>query len=240
MYSQDSGIAPTTRIHFIGGEKGGVGKSLMSRVLAQHFIDKETPFTAYDTDKSHGALLRFYSDYSSLVVLDRYEALDRLVEAVAQSRQPAVVDLAAQSYSILAGWIDDSGVLEVVHDMGISLTYWHVMDAGRDSVDLLQKLLDQFGSRLPLVVVLNEVRGTEFDILKESGQLARAESLGASVIRLHKLSDTTMQKIDQFNTSFWAASQSTAGSSAGLALFERQRVKVWLNKAYQQLEGLQV
>jgi hypothetical protein len=240
MHSQDFSVVPTTRLHFIGGEKGGVGKSLMSRVLAQYFIDREISFTAYDTDKSHGALLRFYADYSSLVVLDRYEALDRLVEAVAQSQRPAVVDLAAQSYSILAGWIDDSGVLEVINEMGISLTYWHVMDAGRDSVDLLQKLLDQFGSRLPLVVVLNEVRGTEFDILKNSGQLARAESLGASVIRLHKLSDATIQRIDQFNTSFWAASQSTSGSSAGLALFERQRVKVWLHKAYQQLEALNV
>ncbi|MEO8311063.1 MAG: mobilization protein, partial [Caldimonas sp.] len=26
----------TTNIHFIGGEKGGVGKSLMARVLAQY------------------------------------------------------------------------------------------------------------------------------------------------------------------------------------------------------------
>ena len=31
----------TTPIHFIGGEKGGVGKSLTARVLAQYMIDKE-------------------------------------------------------------------------------------------------------------------------------------------------------------------------------------------------------
>ena len=27
-------------INFIGGEKGGVGKSVLARVLAQYFIDK--------------------------------------------------------------------------------------------------------------------------------------------------------------------------------------------------------
>ena len=57
-------------IHFIGGEKGGVGKSLVARVLAQHFIDRSVPFLGFDTDKSHGALLRFYADFAAPAVLD--------------------------------------------------------------------------------------------------------------------------------------------------------------------------
>ena len=47
-------------IHFIGGEKGGVGKSVVARVLAQYFIDHNHPFLGFDTDRSHGALMRFY------------------------------------------------------------------------------------------------------------------------------------------------------------------------------------
>ena len=49
----------TTNIHFIGGEKGGVGKSLMARLLAQYMIDHELTFLGFDTDRSHGALMRF-------------------------------------------------------------------------------------------------------------------------------------------------------------------------------------
>ena len=49
----------TTNIHLIGGEKGGVGKSLMARVLAQYLIDRQLPFLGFDTDRSHGALMRF-------------------------------------------------------------------------------------------------------------------------------------------------------------------------------------
>ena len=40
--------------------------------------------------------------------------------------------------------------------------YWHVMDAGKDSVDLLAKLLDRFGKRLRYVLVLNQLRGDDF------------------------------------------------------------------------------
>ena len=68
-----------SQIHFIGGEKGGVGKSLVSRILAQYFIDRGLPFLGFDTDRSHGALLRFYGGYASPVVIDRHDSLDRIV-----------------------------------------------------------------------------------------------------------------------------------------------------------------
>ena len=60
-------------IHLIGGEKGGVGKSLMSRLLAQYFIDHSMPFIGFDADRSHGALLRFYASYTSPLAIDDYQ-----------------------------------------------------------------------------------------------------------------------------------------------------------------------
>ena len=32
-------ILTQSKIHLVGGEKGGVGKSMVARLLAQHFID---------------------------------------------------------------------------------------------------------------------------------------------------------------------------------------------------------
>ena len=58
--------------------------------------------------------------------------------------------------------MDDSGVLDMSDLSGIALTYWHVMDSGRDSVDLLKKLLDRFGHRLRYVLVRNQLRGDDF------------------------------------------------------------------------------
>ena len=45
-----------SKIHFVGGEKGGVGKSVLARLLAQYHIDRGLPFSAFDSDRSHGAL----------------------------------------------------------------------------------------------------------------------------------------------------------------------------------------
>jgi len=230
-----------SKLHFIGGEKGGVGKSLVARLLAQYLIDRQQPFLGFDTDKSHGALLRFYGEFASPVVIDRYESLDRIVEAAMEVPERRIlVDLAAQTHQFLTNWIEDSGLLELSGELDLGLTYWHVMDAGKDSVDLLARLLEHLGGKLEIILVLNEVRGDRFDILEASGLQVQAEEMGAKIMRLRKLQDAAMQKIDAHNTSFWAAVNLSDKSGTSLGLMERQRVKLWLNKAYAGLDALAV
>lgn len=227
---------PASKIHLIGGEKGGVGKSLIARLLAQHFIDHDTPFVGFDTDRSHGSLMRFYAGYASSVLVDRYETLDHVIEsAVEEPGRRVLVDLAAQTHEPLVRWMDESGVLDMADLSGITLQYWHVMDAGRDSVDLLHRLLDRFGQRLRYVLVLNELRGDDFSLLERSGLLDRAIALGARVVQIRRLQDAVMQKIDARNASFWAAGHVTGAEGPGLGLMERQRLKLWLHHAYGQL-----
>ena len=236
---------PASKIHFIGGEKGGVGKSLVARLLAQYFIDHEWPFIGFDTDRSHGALLRFYSGYASPVLVDRYEALDHVIEsAVEQPGRRVLVDLAAQTQGPLLRWLDEASVPALAAELGLKMTYWHVMDAGRDSADLLARWLDGapvgvqgVNPGLPLVMVLNEVRGDGFEQLEASGLVPRAQALGARSVRLRKLPDTLLQKVDARGQSFWAATQA---ASSGLGLLDRQRLKLWLQRTQAELATLDI
>ena len=228
-------------IHLIGGEKGGVGKSVVARLLAQYMIDHEIPFTGFDTDRSHGSLLRFYSDYASPTVIDDYQSLDAIIEtASAQPDQRILVDLAAQTHYPLALWIEESGVLDLAEELGISICYWNVMDSGKDCVDLLSKLFDQYGSRLNYVLVQNQLRDDNFNILEFSGVKDRALDLNARVITLKRLHASVMTKIDSNSYSFWAAKNKDTDSLNALGLLERQRVKIWLNHAYREIESLDV
>ncbi|HEU4457892.1 MAG TPA: mobilization protein [Methylibium sp.] len=224
----------TARIHFIGGEKGGVGKSMVSRLIAQYFIDHDIPFIGFDTDRSHSSLMRFYMGYASPVLVDRYEALDAIIEAaIDKPERRVLVDLAAQTHEPLTRWIEDSGVLDLADVSGVAIHYWHVMDAGRDSVDLLKRVLDRFGARLRYVLVRNQLRGDDFGQLERSGEQERALALGARVVDVKRLHDAVVQKIDATNASFWSA-KNGGGSligpegGAGLGLMEKQRLKLWL------------
>jgi hypothetical protein len=223
-------------IHLIGGEKGGVGKSLVARLVAQYFIDQSIPFLGFDSDRSHGALLRFYAGYASPVVVDQYDSLDAIVEAATeQPERRILVDLAAQTQQSVTNWMDESQLLDLAPELGLHIRYWHVMDTGKDSVDLLHRLLDRYEQRLNYLIVQNQLRGEEFGILRQSGQLERARGWGAEVITVRRLQEATVTKIDANSSSFWAASQSDEKSGARLGLLERQRLRNWLKSAYSEI-----
>lgn len=225
-------------LNFIGGEKGGVGKSVVSRVLAQYFIDQERPFTGFDTDRSHASFRRFYADYASRVVVDSYEGLDLIASGFEDNpEQSVIVDLAAQTAAPLSRWIKDSELPELLTEMGVQVNFWHVADAGKDSVDLLQRLIDTYGDAANYIVVKNMGRGSDFSLLESSPELNYAVGIGARVMTLNQLHETSMRKIDRQNASFWAAINNKSGPDA-LGMLERQRVKTWLKSTYATLDGL--
>lgn len=229
-------------LNFIGGEKGGVGKSVVSRVLAQYFIDKNLPFIGFDTDRSHTSFTRFYADYASPVIVDSYEGLDRLATAFEEVspdgvQKSVIVDLAAQTAAPLTKWIKDSDLFVVMEEMGVTVNFWHVADAGKDSVDLLGRLINTFGAGPNYFVVKNLGRGTDFSQMDESQALEKAYSLGARVISLAQLHEASMRKIDRQNASFWSALNNRSGPDS-LGLLERQRVKNWLKNTYTTLDTL--
>lgn len=229
-------------LNFIGGEKGGVGKSVAARVLAQYFIDKNQPFIGFDTDRSHTSFMRFYADHAAPVVVDSYEGLD-MIAAVFEDKprdekqQSVVVDLAAQTASPLARWIKDSDLLSLMTEMGVTVNFWHLADAGKDSVDLLDRLINTFGAGPNYIIVKNQGRGSNFSQLDESAALKKALAFGARVITLAQLHEASMRKIDKQNASFWAAINNRGGPDA-LGMLERQRVKTWLKTTYEKLDTL--
>ncbi len=228
-------------LNFIGGEKGGVGKSVVARVLAQYFIDNELPFTGFDTDRSHTTFTRFYQGYASPVIVDRFESLDAIAQALVdhtgETTPSIIVDLAAQTASPVARWIKESDLLTLMAEMGITVNLWHIADSGKDSVDLLDRLIETYGEGPNYIVVKNEGRGSDFSQLDHSEALQKALSKGAHVVSLGQLHESSMRKIDRQDTSFWAAVHQTSGPEA-LGLLERQRVKSWLKKSYETLRTL--
>ena len=138
--------------------------------------------------------------------------------------------------ALLVRWLDEVDVAQMAPELGLKLNYWHVMDTGRDSVELLARWLDGPGKRLPPIVVLNEVRGDGFEQLEASGLMARAQAMGGRSVRLRKLPDSLLQKIDGAGQSFWAAMQ----PAGVLGLLDRQRVRLWLQRTSSELATLDI
>lgn len=223
-------------VHFIGGEKGGVGKSVTARLLAQYCIDHDIPFVGFDGDASHRSFSRFYSAFAAPVTLDDYASLDSIIEtADANPKQTIIVDLAAQSSGRLDRWLQETDIIGLLKDMGYALYFWHLMDDGADAVNLLERTLQKYGEEpVSIVAVQNLGRGENFGQFQQSATCRKATLLGVHILTLGRLHPQVTQKIDFADLSFWAA----ANNRDVLSITERQRVKVWLKNAFSQINGL--
>ena len=215
-----------SQIHFIGGEKGGVGKSVVARLLAQYWIDRSRPFAGVDGDLSHGALLRHYGDFSQAVDLTATDSADQILDRALGAERRVLVDLPAQSARALGAWL-----------LGTPITFWHVSDGGYASVGQVERALDVYGDQAHHVVVKNHARSKDFSQLDASPALAKLRQHSGTVIDLPELDATAMYKIDSAGLSFWAGANS-ADVAGALKPLERERVKLWLSKCYSAFDSL--
>lgn len=199
---------------------------MVARLIAQFLIDHQLPFVCFDTDRSHGALLRFYADYASPVLIDRYEALDHIIEAaVEQPGARVVVDLAAQTHEPLVQWMEESGVLDMAETADFSLHYWHVMD----SVAIRSTCWHACSTGLARACIMSWCLTSCAAATSHNSRNPvslnepRPWATGHMIKRLH---ESVVQKIDTYNVSFWAARNPSAGTDASLGLMERQRLKM--------------
>jgi hypothetical protein len=231
-----------SKIHFIGGEKGGVGKSVVARLLVQWAIDKQLPFAAVDADESHGALLRHYATYARGVDLARPESVDEIVSLALDADRRVIVDLPAQSDRLVAAWLAEAGVLELLRESSVDVTFWHVMDDGKDSIATLGRLLERHAGKrrdnVRFVVVENLGRGKEFSLFDRSPARAAATAAGALTIQLPELAASAMRKVDRSDGSFWAAVNNPEFAADLFTRMDRQRIKAWMLAVYDQLARL--
>jgi len=226
-----------SQIHFIGGEKGGVGKSVVARLLAQYWIDRRLPFAGIDGDASHGALVRHYRDFSHFVDLTANDSADQILDRALGADRRVLVDLPAQSARALDAWLTGANVLELARELGAPITFWHVSDGGFASVMQLDKALDRYTNQVAHVVVKNHARSKDFSQLEASPAMQKLRALSSAVVDLPELDANAMYKIDSGGLSYWAGAYVTDGELA-LKPLERERIKLWLNRAYAELDKL--
>jgi len=224
------------RVHLIGGEKGGVGKSVVARLLTQYWIDRAISFKAFDTDHSHGALLRYYSADTESLDPRRMEDLDRIVEALDDHTEEIVVDLAAQTEAAFQDWLEAGDVIDLLDRLGHPLWLWYVIDDGKDSVRLLEAMLDRLGNSAHVVCVLNHGRGRNFMLFEEAKLADRIRQQGGDAIALPELHAASMLKMDAYDKSFWAAIHNVDPREGPcLTRMERERAKVFIRTVHERV-----
>src|SRR5947208_16555417 len=95
------------RLILTHGEKGGVGKTTVARILADFLNSRKTTFRAFDAEGELGQLLRFHKNETASVDVGDAASIAPVLDYVMDGagRRIALVDLGARSGEDLKNWL---------------------------------------------------------------------------------------------------------------------------------------
>ena len=137
-------------IHLIDGEKGGVGKSFVTRAMIQYGENRNLPFVAVETDRSNPDVAAVYKDLCKEAIFSEDEkqadAADRLFEIAID--RPVIVSLPSQVHRAMKAWIERNQLLELSDEYGVKFCKWFVCNGEYDSVNLFISSLNCYENQM--------------------------------------------------------------------------------------------
>jgi hypothetical protein len=225
-------------IHFIDGEKGGVGKSLFARVTVQYCIDKKLSYELIDADPTNPDVGAFYPENHKKAVFSESERKEYEADEIFNLalNKPVIVNLPAQVYLAVKNWYERNDILDIAGKNNIKIYKWFVCSGGYDSVQLFIQSLEEFGSKIQHVLVRNLGLCDDWKHINNRNDLCTLlNTHKVAVIDLPKFSYRERDIIDANHFTF-----SEARDYKELGVLGKQRLHNFLKTAHEEIEKAQI
>jgi hypothetical protein len=242
------------RFVMVCGDKGGTGKSLMTRALADRIRRERHDALFIDGDGEVGNLFQFYAkvDDQGEPVANQIEGgvvpvrftgtereRDQLLTAIDLERSLILADLPAASLTQLKQFDDDTGFFGELSRSGYRPTLVNVLSPFSSSTRTVREMIELAGKQADYVVAINQWFGDREDFflwygnannVPNPGQALLKESGGVE-ITLPKLQAGVLVAIDDLMLTFSDAREDTR-----LTTPQRSRLHRWMQALDAQLD----
>jgi hypothetical protein len=230
-------------IYYVGGSKGGIGKSLISTVLVQFLLDKyggNRTVHLIETDESNPDVGRIYSGkipVTPLVLDERDTGWITFFDILEHGGDGAifVVNSAARSsHGIEANGRNFSAALAEQSGQYSLVTFWPV-NRQLDCVNLLLDFL-RFFQYGPVFVVRNNYWGAAKDFLIYDSVMRNPKNKEAAESRIAGVLDFPSLN-DMITLQLYSYGKTIPEVADMLNVYKRQIFSSWKNKAYEMFES---
>ena len=237
-------------VHFILQGKGGIGKTLVSTILAQWLATKsEERLRCYDTDQENATFSRYKAmDVKHVPVMTDTRSIDpkrfdALMIDILEEEGNCVIDNGANTFSPLMGYLLENDCFALLQESGRKV-YIHCIVGGGDTLhDTATGFVSTAKStNVPLVLWENE----HFGLLQSSSgkQFTDSQTYADNATRVvgrvvlaQRNADTFGADIKKMNTARLTALE--VRESERFNIMEKQRIKVVFRDLFEQLDKVQ-
>jgi hypothetical protein len=227
----------------VGADKGGVGKTTVSRTVLDYFTANNIPTRAFDTEAPRGTLKRFHPDATEVVdvtaVADQMRIFDTLNSA---ESTVTVIDIRAGLLSTTLRALRDIGFLEAVKKDQITLGVFHILGPSIASLDEIAEIAP-FVTEGHYFLVKNFINNTTFFDWDPSTYNSYFKKVkGASEITVPHLNEMACEQVELASVPFvtFIANKTEAGEPANYSFVLRGYVRHWLGNVWAEFDRVKL
>jgi hypothetical protein len=210
----------------VGADKGGVGKTTVSRTLLDYFTANNVPTRAFDTESPRGTLKRFHPDVTEIVDMtatpDQMKIFDTL-NAVSPS--VTVIDVRAGLMSPSLAALRDIGFLDAAKSGQITFAVFHILGSSIASLDEIAE-------------TANFMTGAKYFLVKNFFHRIK----DATELTIPKLNEMAFEQVEVASVPFlkFVANKGVHDDPANYSFVLRGYVRHWLANVWSEFDRIKL
>src|ERR1700742_4563322 len=227
----------------VGADKGGVGKTTVSRTLLDYFSAHQVPTRAFDTESPRGTLKRFHPDVTEIVdvtsVADQMRIFDTLSSTNASV---TVLDVRAGLLSPTLRSLRDIGFLDAVKKGQITFIVFHILGSSIASLNEIEET-SPFTTDANYFLVKNFINNTSFFEWDQATHASYFKKLKDAVaITIPKPNEMAYEQVELASVPFltFVANKNQKGEAANYSFVLRGYVRHWLGNVWAEYDRVKL
>jgi hypothetical protein len=229
--------ATTPSVILVGADKGGVGKTTITRTLLDYLDARGVPRRAFDTESPKGALNRFHPDVTEVV--DVTSAADQMkIFDTINASEATVIDVRAGLLSTTLTVLSDIGFLDAARNGDYTFAVFHILGPSLGSLDEIAEAANFLGGAQHFLVknLINNSTFFEWDPSTYNSYFKKMK--GAREITVPHLNELACEQVELTSVPFTAFidNRTADGKPASYSFVLRGYVRHWLNQVWSEYD----
>ena len=225
----------------VGADKGGVGKTTVTRTVLDYFNARKIPTRAFDTEAPKGTLKRFHPDVTEVVDVTRIADQMQIFDTISDSTV-TMIDVRAGLLSPTLTALRNIGFIDAAKKGQITFSVFHILGPSVASLDEIAETAD-FMTDARYFLVKNFINNTHFFEWDQATYNSYFNRIKDAVeLTIPKLNEMACEQVELASVPYlqFIANKTANGENAAFSFVLRGYVRHWLGHVWAEYERIKL
>jgi hypothetical protein len=227
----------------VGADKGGVGKTTVTRALLDYLASNNVLTRAFDTEAPRGTLKRFHPVGTEIVDVSETTDLMRIIDTLASSDiKVSVIDARAGSMGPFLKRLHEMGFLDAAQEGHFTFVVFHILGPSLASLNEIGEMADYIDDAYYFLTknFINETTFFQWDPATYKSYFKKIRH--AVEVTIPKLDEHAYEQVELAGVPFssFIANKDANGDPAAYSFVLRGYVRNWYRQVAAEFDRIQL